>query len=189
MKHTFLIIILFTVFILPCTIVNAQQKAQPIITGEFKNLAASRFVNELEAQTGYRFYYDSTGFDSIKVSMNIQGRPLPEVLDSAFGLSGYRYTIYRTDVFITKGPSISTALPADFFARNNKAVGPAPAPHDMLTEDEEDSKPQSASLENKLYEIGIKTQSKYRVLLNWRGTSVILQQESRWQEQRFLLKN
>lgn len=169
MKHIFLIIILFTVFMVPCTVVNAQQNTQPVITGEFKNMAASRFVNELEAQTGYRFYYDSTGFDSIKVNMNIQGRSLPEVLDSAFGLSGYRYTIYRAAVFITKGTSISTALPADFFARDNKTAGPAPAPHDMLTEDEEDSKPQSASLENKLYEIGIKTQAKLQGVVKLAG--------------------
>lgn len=169
MKHISLLIILFSFFMLLCPVVHAQQNKRPVVNGEFKNLAASRFINELETQTGYHFYYDSTGLDSVKVNMNIQGKPLPEVLDSAFANTEYRYAIYHTVVFITKGTTISTALPGDFFTRENTRADMAAAPGDMLTEAEEENKPQSASLENKLYEIGIKTQGKLQGVVKLAG--------------------
>ena len=158
MKHTSpLLILLLSFFMLLCTVVQAQENKWPIINGEFKNLTASRFINQLETQTAYHFYYDSTGLDSLKVNMNIQGEPITGVLDKAFANTDYRYAIYHTAVFITRGTNISTALPDDFFAGKNTGADPAAAPGDMLTEAEEENKPQSASLESKLYEIGIKT--------------------------------
>ena len=170
MKHISPLIILFSFSLLLCPVIHAQQSKGAVVNGDFKNLPASRFINELETQTGYHFYYDSTGFDSVKVNMNIQGKPLSEVLDSAFANTEYRYTIYHTAVFITKGTNISTALPGDFFARENtRADVVAAAPGDMLTEAEEDNKPQSASLENKLYEIGIKTQGKLQGVVKLAG--------------------
>ncbi|HRQ18409.1 MAG TPA: TonB-dependent receptor plug domain-containing protein [Agriterribacter sp.] len=158
MKHISLLILLFSFFILLCPVVHAQQSQWPVINGEFKNLAASRFINELEIQTGYHFYYDTTGFDSLTVDLIIKDQPLPEVLNLAFAHTEYKHTLYNKAVFITKGTTIATTLPDDFFARKSKTPDTAATPGDLLTDFEEDTKPQIAALENKLYEIGIKTQ-------------------------------
>ena len=169
MKNFSSFIILFCFFISLCPELHAQQSKWPIVKGAFKDLKASRFINDLETQTGYHFYYDSTGLDSLKVNMNIQGEPLTGVLDKAFANTDYRYAIYHTAVFITRGTNISTALPDDFFAGKNTGADPAAAPGDMLTEAEEENKPQSASLENKLYEIGIKTPGKLQGVVKLAG--------------------
>ena len=135
--------------------VNAQHK-MTAATGEFKNSTASGFISELETQTGYHFYYDSTGFDSVRVDMVVKNRPLNEVLDMAFAGTDYRYAIYHKAVFITKGAAIVTTLPRDFFAHKDEDTV-ALAEGNLLADPEEDHKPQTTSLENKLYEIGIKT--------------------------------
>lgn len=137
---------------------NAQH-TMTAVNGEFRNSMVSRFISELETQTGYRFYYDSTGFDSIKVDMVVKNRPLNEVLDRAFAGTGYRYAIYNKVVFIAKGAAIATTLSPDFFAHKNENPV-AVAEGALLTDLEEDHQPQSASIENKLYEIGIKMKGK-----------------------------
>ncbi|MFT3705649.1 MAG: carboxypeptidase-like regulatory domain-containing protein [Agriterribacter sp.] len=150
---SFLFIVAF--LLLRHTTVLAQQN-EPVVSASFDSLKASLFVLELEKQTGYHIYYDTTGFDSVKVNFSVDRKPLSQVLDLAFGQTDFKFTIYQQQVFITKGTAIVTSLAPDFFTRKLTTSDSAATKY-IITSIEEDNRPQNNTSENKLYEIGIKT--------------------------------
>ena len=155
MKSFSIFIIILCCFTLVQYKASAQQ-GEPVITARFDSLKASAFVLELEKQTGYRIYYDTTGFDSLSVTLNIQQKPLSQVLDMVFMNTDLKYSIYNKQVFITKGVAITTTLPEDFFLPKTN-TGDSSKTKYIITSVEEDNRPQNNTSENKLYEIGIKT--------------------------------
>lgn len=155
MKSFSIFIIILCCFTLVQYKASAQQ-GEPVITARFDSLKASAFVLELEKQTGYRIYYDTTGFDSLSVTLNIQQKPLSQVLDMVFINTDLKYSIYNKQVFITKGVAITTTLPEDFFLPKTN-TGDSSKTKYIITSVEEDNRPQNNTSENKLYEIGIKT--------------------------------
>ena len=96
MKSFSIFIIILCCFTLVQYKASAQQ-GEPVITARFDSLKASAFVLELEKQTGYRIYYDTTGFDSLSVTLFIN--------------TDLKYSMYNKQVFITKGVAITTTLP------------------------------------------------------------------------------
>lgn len=155
MKSFFIFIIILCCFTLAQHTASAQQ-GEPVITARFDSLKASAFVLELEKQTSYRIYYDTTGFDSVIVVLDIQQKLLSQVLDMVFTNTDFKYTIYNNQVFITKGTAITTSLPEDFFTQKANSTDSSKTKY-IITSIEEDNRPQNNSSENKLYEIGIKT--------------------------------
>ncbi len=155
MKSFSIFIIILCCFTLVQYKASAQQ-GEPVITARFDSLKASAFVLALEKQTGYRIYYDTTGFDSLSVTLNIQQKPLSQVLDMVFINTDLKYSIYNKQVFITKGVAITTTLPEDFFLPKTN-TGDSSKTKYIITSVEEDNRPQNNTSENKLYEIGIKT--------------------------------
>ena len=61
----FLLAVLFSLFY---TGLAAQEKTDTLVTGDFKEMKIEQFVRELEAQTGFHFYYISNQFDSLKIN-------------------------------------------------------------------------------------------------------------------------
>jgi hypothetical protein len=150
---------IFIIILFCCTLAQytaSAQQAEPVITARFDSLKASAFVLELEKQTGYRIYYDTTGFDSVIVVLDIQQKPLSQVLDMVFTNTDFKYTIYYNQVFITKGAAITTSLPEDFFTQKSGTSDSSKTKY-IITSIEESNRPQNNTSENKLYEIGIKT--------------------------------
>ncbi|MBX2925635.1 MAG: TonB-dependent receptor plug domain-containing protein [Chitinophagaceae bacterium] len=129
----------------------------PVVNGEFRELKASVFIEQLEKATGFRFYYDTTAFDSVKVDLLIQQQPLDKVLQLAFDSTDYRFTIYNGTVFIVRGAPVLTALPDGFFAIKTTGDPSKSSFTEVTTYIEEDSRPQTATAENKLHVIGIKS--------------------------------
>lgn len=137
---------------------NLVGQSSPLITGHFQEMKASAFIKELEKATDYKYYYDTTAFDSVRVSLSVEKKPLKEVLESAFADTEYSITMHDGAVFIIKATPIATALPEGFFTGG--VEGDSMQRYATVVSFlEDDTKAQVATLENKLFEIGLRTRT------------------------------
>ncbi|HTQ66821.1 MAG TPA: TonB-dependent receptor [Puia sp.] len=137
-------------------IVSAQQNKQALITANFQSVAIDSFAYELEIQSGYRFYYDPSRFDSLRITLSVNQQPLMKVLDLAFaGTNFYFSTDASGRVFISQGQAVKTNLPEGLFSGvigNKQSAVNIPGPE----EEPKRKTGQKAAIENKIYEIGDK---------------------------------
>jgi hypothetical protein len=145
----------FFLFFLQVTL--AQQRIVKI-SANFQQATIAQVVSEVESKSTYHFYYDPIQFDSLRVTLQVNQVALETVLDMAFKNTDFHYAITpQQQVFLTKGRQIKTELATGF----TEAV-PGSAPVKQVTTvadytDERDKKVPEATTENKVYEIGIKT--------------------------------
>ncbi|MDP4149478.1 MAG: TonB-dependent receptor [Bacteroidota bacterium] len=135
---------------------SAQEKTTRLITGDFQGWDFDAFVRMAEASTPYRFYYNSAQLDSVCIYLHVGEQPLEKVLDQIFAGTAFHYAIVdQRDVFVSKGLTIRTELPPGFFGNQEpQMAAEGTAPVKDLTSD----KPlKQVTSENKLYEIGRKT--------------------------------
>src|SRR5665647_134305 len=134
---------------------QAQDKDIPNVSGEFKNMSAEKFLLQLEKQTGFHLYFDTSQLDSITVDISVNQKPLTEVLKQAFINTQLEVAYYAPDnIFISKGLVVQTELPNGFFNNNtnNKKEILQDTGFDIYSNTE--NKAPSATLQNKLYTIG-----------------------------------
>ncbi|MEO8108594.1 MAG: TonB-dependent receptor [Ginsengibacter sp.] len=93
---------------------NAQNIAEPVISGQFKNISAEQFLLALEQQTHFHFYFDATQLDSSTVNISVNKKPLTEILTLAFANSSIGFAIDEKNVFVSKGQVVHTGLPPNF---------------------------------------------------------------------------
>jgi carboxypeptidase-like protein len=153
MKKIYLLSFCFLFWFIP---VIAQQSNVKLISVSFQNANAEQFATELGSKTGFDFYYDPVKFDSLRVTLNVTDKPLGTILDMAFNGKDFRYTIIGQQVFFTKGRALNSHLAAGYF---NPATGPTSKQTGAIADytDEKEKKVPEATIENKTYEIGIKT--------------------------------
>ena len=153
-------LLLGVLFLFFCSSSKGQERKDSLVSGDFKGLTIEQFILQLEAQTPFHFYYDQKQFDSLQITLSVKGQPLQKVLELAFVNTNFHYSIDQHDnVFLIKDKMIRTDLPAGFFGSsrniNDSAITNTNTADIGLTSD---SSTISASLENKLYEIGTKSQ-------------------------------
>ncbi|WP_413670077.1 TonB-dependent receptor domain-containing protein [Mucilaginibacter sp. Mucisp86] len=156
MKKIYFLSFCFLILIKLC---HAQQGRGKSISVNFQQATIEQFVTELEAKSGFHFFYDPMQFDSLKVTLQVTDKPIEAILGQAFKNTGFSFAITKQQqVFLTKGREIQTGLAIGYFgitAANataaNMSVSPANADPDK------DKKIPEATTENKLYEIGLKT--------------------------------
>jgi hypothetical protein len=153
--HRIYLSVIFCCFL--CKIVCGQVNDQ-LITVNFQQAGIQQFAAELEAKTGYRLYYEPKQFDSLRVTLQALQKPLAVVLSLAFQNTNYHYAIItdQKQVLLTKGHEIKTALADGFFGQINKK-GLVVAQVTEFIDDDREKKIPEATTENKIYEIGIKT--------------------------------
>ncbi|HEY4327080.1 MAG TPA: carboxypeptidase-like regulatory domain-containing protein [Mucilaginibacter sp.] len=135
----------------------AQQSVVKLISVNFQQATITQFVNDLESKSGKHFYYDPVQFDSLRVTLQVNEKPLETILDMAFKSSDFHYAIYQQQIFLTKGREIRTDLAAGFSATNSTATQVQKSSVVANYTDDKDKKVPEATTENKLYEIGVKT--------------------------------
>jgi hypothetical protein len=152
MRQLPLFIFLNCIFLITGLTVSAQPGAKTVSI-ELKEAPIDSLITELEAQTGYRFYYDPAQFDSLRVSLSVTNVSLHKVLELVFANSEYHFAIpeKQTYVLLTKGATIKTSLPPGFFSNTTTDSLPATASYGDKKKTRTD-----ASIENKLFEIGIR---------------------------------
>jgi hypothetical protein len=152
MRHSYFILIIFFSFFYSIAV---QGQTRPLITGNFKELKLGQFIRELESSSGYHFYYDSLQVDSIQVNLTVKDQPLDKVMEKALANTGFNFSIDQyNNVFLIRDIIIKTDLPAGFFGTKTTVDSIINPVADL--ESARGSNVISASLENKLYEIGTK---------------------------------
>jgi hypothetical protein len=116
------------------------------------------FVKQVEAQSGYYFYYDPSRFDSLTLDLNVKDLSLREILDQVFKGSEFEYSIdLQKRIYITEGQKIITQLIPGLF--NPDRLGESDSI--VYAGPESDIKEKLlSSAESKLHEIGIR---KHRI--------------------------
>jgi hypothetical protein len=138
-------------------IASAQQNNTKLFSVNFQQATIDQFVNELEAKSNYHFYYDRPQFDSLRFTLQVTDKPIETILDMAFKKTEFQYAITQQgQIFLTKGHQIRTELAAGFSNGPTSVSAKQPAAIDDYSEEKEKAVPE-ATTENKLYEIGVKT--------------------------------
>src|SRR5580693_7725673 len=154
MRKTYFLSFCFLFFL---QMASAQQSNVKLISVNFQQATVAQFVNDLESKSSYHFYYDPVSFDSLKVTLQVNDKSVEAILDMAFKNTDYHYAItQQQQVFLTKGRQIKTELAPGFLQAATKVqTNQTSAVADYT--DEKDKKVADATTENKIYEIGIKT--------------------------------
>ncbi len=156
MRHCRLYLYLFPFFLFMASGAKGQDKK--LISKNFEDYSFTRFVNEIEGEYNYHFYYDSSELDSIRITLRVNRVTLQELLSQVFQKTNFHYAIDSAGrVFITNGVAVQTTLPSNFFDpgrvdnRNSDTSG-------LFADKEPVEKVKlKVSQDNKLYEVGIKT--------------------------------
>jgi hypothetical protein len=144
--------ILLAIFLCVCSFVNAQKSpAEKGLTLTLNHVRLDSLVSLIETRLPLRFYYDATQFDSLDVDLSVKALPLDELLDQLFRNTAYHYAIDEDgNVFLTKGWTIQTGLAA--------VPGQQDSSHrTTIRFGEEKNSRAKGSSENKLYDIGPRT--------------------------------
>jgi len=153
MKKLYFLLACFLVLFKPAF---AQQSEEKLISVDFQQAKIEQFVRDLESKTGCHFYYDPMQFDSIKFTLQATNKSLGNVLDIAFQNTPFRYAITKQQqVFLTKGRAIVPELASGFFNTQLASQSQNAVVADYT--EEKAQKAPAATTENKIYEIGIKT--------------------------------
>ncbi|MBX2915044.1 MAG: TonB-dependent receptor [Cyclobacteriaceae bacterium] len=103
--------------VLPKTI--AQDRP---ISISITNATLLDFVNALEAQSDYRFFFNTEETDSIRITVTADRKTIIQILELAFKNSSLQYSIDAHHyVYIKSKNPILTDLPPDFFSKTSIA--------------------------------------------------------------------
>ncbi|MEO6818860.1 MAG: TonB-dependent receptor [Ginsengibacter sp.] len=144
---------LITVILIMCiSVVHAQEKNE--ITGNFIESTFDDFVNKIEAQTSYTFYYDRKTMDSFRVTIQIKDAFLSSLLNKVFENTQFEFSIdKKNNVFITRGKPIALNLPPGFF--QGQALVKVESRKPEISEKIKTEKAISqAGIENKIIQVG-----------------------------------
>ncbi|OIN57545.1 TonB-dependent receptor [Arsenicibacter rosenii] len=145
---------LFSFFVFALSLTGFGQSGQDLVSGNFTNVKFEQFARTVEQATPYRFYYRPGELDSVVVNLNVDRKPLSNVLQQLFNGTLFQYAIdARKRVYITVNRPIRTNLPIDFFDRGNNAGKDDSTANAYLTE----SRKQIVAPETKIYEVGKRT--------------------------------
>ncbi|QIX61337.1 TonB-dependent receptor [Hymenobacter sp. BT18] len=101
----------------------SAQRAEPLISGNFQNLSVEEFARQLEAQSTYRFYFDSASVKGVLVNVRVLEQPLTSVLQQAFAPTPVRVAVDEEhNVFLTMGTPLPVTLPDNYFQGSAVAV-------------------------------------------------------------------
>ena len=145
-------------FVILCTSrVAAVAQDQKTITGNFTGYRFPQLVREIETQTSWHIYYDSTETDSVEINLVANQLSLQQVFDNIFRNTDFHFALGTGNtVFVSRRYTIQTALPKNFFdpgkADNDNGLQAASFAEDAIA-------PKTnlkISPENKLYDVGTK---------------------------------
>ncbi len=147
----------FLIFSISSQIALAQG-TKSTITLELDSASIEELVQEIENQSGSRFYYLPEDFDSLFFKIKIQNRTIEQTLNILFKDEGFKYSFYSDDIiFLTKDNTVLTSLPIDFY--NERAITFSDENEDLpdFTSFKEEESILKNNVETKLNEIGDKS--------------------------------
>jgi len=136
---------------------------QEEITGNFEDILFEDFVQKVESQSDYRFYYLKSELDTFAVNYTATGETLDKILRRIFRGTDFNYSINQKAVFVSYGWKISTELPDDYFGNKPAAHQNAEDPEETKKEDNRlvvdyfSSGESGTETDDQLVVIGVKT--------------------------------
>src|SRR4051812_3516787 len=130
---------------------------QNLISGNFSGYRFPSLIREIEKQTSWHIYYDSTETDSLEINFTADHLSLKQVFDIIFKNTDIHYAFGSDlNVFISRRYSIQTSLPKDFFDPG-KSVSDSTS---VTTFNSEDALVLKSTIkispDNKIYDVGTK---------------------------------
>ncbi len=130
------------------------------ITIDVSDIPFAQFVKKAESLAACHFYFKISETDSLRITVKADNLLLAEVIQKAFQNTGLQYAIDAEGrIFISKLKQIQTALPDGFFDRKKNLPDTANDPILVMSATNAGNEKLQASLEKKLFEIGVKTNS------------------------------
>lgn len=94
------------------------------LSGMYAGLSFDRFVDRVEAETSYRFYYKGADVEALSVNLQLTNSDLRPTLDQIFEGKGITYVIDKSNqVWITKGRKLTLDFPSDYFEIQERSEG------------------------------------------------------------------
>jgi len=144
-----------SLFFIILTSSTALAQQRNLINGNFSNLTFTKFVDAIESQTDYHFYYDPLYTDSLTINTIVESKTVNKVLDAVFVGTNFHYAIdQHNNIFVTHVREIFTRLPAGFFG-NDSSIASENTKFDYSAYEKRDL--QSKLAENKVYVFGIRS--------------------------------
>lgn len=153
--------LLLAILLLQGATLRAQDDTSKRVSVSYRNTPAAEVVRDLQAKTGYKFYYDPAHLDSVFITASFTGQPVQKALWELFNKDDIQFALYQDRyVFLTRGAGIKTTLPDGFFGSATQPAGKQPSiinPADNMVDNDRSRRKKTApatSLENKVIEIG-----------------------------------
>src|SRR5579871_3515073 len=150
MRRPFLLLLLLSLL---CGLSSPAQQVPPDrqVTLTLEHVRLDSLVHSIEAHLPLHFYYDETQFDSLDINLSVKNVSLDQLFEKLFAGTPYHYAIDEEgNIFLTKGWMIQTGLaPA--------AVATLDSTRTTVRFGDEKNARGKGSLENKLYNIGTRT--------------------------------
>jgi hypothetical protein len=142
----------FVLLLLVCNNIKAQN--QNNISLELKRATFTEFVQSVEKQTTYYFYYNKLDTDSVFVTISIQNANINTVLKTIFDDTELYFSISDNNkIFVSRNVQLVTNLGTLFFnketrtTKNNKTIT-------IIEDSIEESNTKDISVQNKLIVVG-----------------------------------
>jgi hypothetical protein len=134
-----------------------SQKAK-LISCDYTSAKFEEFVQGIEATTDFHFYYNPVDLDSLSVTVKAKDITITDLLKQVFQNTPYYFAIDPSDhIYITKHVIIQSELPADFFNKQKIRTDSTNDKEEQLVNEPLSREKVKTSVENKLFEIGTKT--------------------------------
>lgn len=153
-----------------------QEKGGNLITGEYNGVTFNEFAQKVELQTSFHFYFNATDMDSLLVTISVKKAHINSVLDQIFHGTKFHYTVDKDgNIFVTKGFIIEAKLPYGFFnGKTDTSTHFVKSDREILNDSDRTTKGNpklntEISLENKLFEIGVKRNGGQKGVVNVAG--------------------
>ncbi len=146
---------LFSIFIL-LFVATTEGQNKKLISADFKNESFDEFVHTVESLYPCHFYYDTAELANYNVTLKANQLTIHQLLNRVFNKTTFHFAVDEDRIFITKKSAIQTYLPKSFPGYVRTAADSTYSEEFVLTEESPEKDKLLVSLENKLFEIGIK---------------------------------
>jgi len=138
-------------------VVATEAQEKRLISADFKNDSFDEFVKTIESLYPCHFYYDTAELNNYNVTLKANQLTINQILNRVFNKTSFHFTVDAENrIFITKKSAIQTYLPRNFPV-NSRLINDSTDNEEFVLVDESPEKEKlKISLENKLFEIGLK---------------------------------
>jgi hypothetical protein len=138
-----------------------KASSQTLFNIDADSMRFEHFVRLIESNSNYFFYYDTAQVNKLSVTIHAKTQPLERILETIFTNTDLHYAIDDDNhVFITSSFAIQTTLPQDFLNKNKNKIDTSTAPPQIeLTGNANAKEAVKIAVENKLFEIGNRTEA------------------------------